>query len=338
MGIYRYQGQRGEKLRDRSPQGQTSQSQNSQSQNSHSQNSHSQATQDWHPQDWHPQAPQRRGLRHWLKYGRSVGVTVKNVSVIVTGGVVIVSVVALLGMMRSGSRFFDQLYAVFTAPQPEPQIDMEPILVQQLRSASELTTAVFAMQTVVPTSRDRTLGGYVIGRTTLLYLAYGEVRAGVDLSDLGPENVQVNGDSISVLLPPPQILDSKVDVNRSKVYDYDRGFMGLGPDAAPELQQLAEQATLDQIVAAACDQGVLQAANDRAKSTVSQLLETAGYDAPVIETQQPLPDTCPATRTTSTPSIPASPPATNNPPSTRSVPATRSMPEPMPLPGETSTP
>lgn len=323
MGIYRYQGQKGSKLRDRSPQSQTSQDWQ---------------TQDWQTQDWQAtDPPRKRGIQNWLKHGRSVGATVKNLSVIVTGGVVIVSVVALAGAWRSGTRFFDQIYAAITAPQPEPKVDMEPILVQQLRSVSELTTAVFAMQTVVPTSRDRTLGGYVIGRTTLLYLAYGEVRAGVDLSDLGPEDVQVNGDSISVRLPPPQILDSKVDVNRSKVYDYDRGFMGLGPDAAPELQDLAEQTTLDQIVAAACDQGVLQAANDRAKSTVSQLLATAGYAAPTIETQAPLPNTCPATRSTSTGSMSIGS-TSASPISANPVPGTSPASAPISLSGETPSP
>jgi hypothetical protein len=169
---------------------------------------------------------------------------------------------------------------------------MKPMLVQQLRGISELTTAVFAMQTVVPASRDRTLGGYVIGRTTLLYIAYGEVRAGVDLSSIQPSDIQVNGDTVSVRLPPPQILDSKIDVNRSKVYDYDRGFLGLGPDAAPELQDLAAQTTLQHIVESACDQGVLETASTQARETVGQLLKTAGYVTSIIEVQPPAPETC----------------------------------------------
>jgi hypothetical protein len=271
MGIYRYQGQRNGKLKDRNLQ---------------------EKTVDWSlPSPPLEQKPDR-GVKRWWRQGRRVGAAMKNLSVIVTGGVVIISVVALAGAWRSGSRVFDQIYEAFTAPQPEPQIDMQPMLVQQLRGISELTTAVFAMQTVVPASRDRTLGGYVIGRTTLLYIAYGEVRAGVNLGSIQPDDIQVNGDTVSIRLPAPQILDSKIDVNRSKVYDYDRGFLGLGPDAAPELQDLAAQTTLQEIVQSACEQGVLETASTQAKETVSQLLKTAGYATSIIEVQPPAPETC----------------------------------------------
>lgn len=293
MGIYRYQGQQDGNLRDCS----------TQTQPKHDSMPDHQPVQNWSylsdRQDTDRRGMDKRGNR-WLKGGRWVGFAVKNLSVIVTGGVVLASTVALISVWRSGSNFLEDFVARFSQPQPEPKLTMQPVLVQQLRNASELTTAVFAMQTVVPASRDRTLGGYTIGRTTLLYIAYGEVRAGVDLSALQPDDVQVNGDSISVQLPPPQILDSKIDVTRSKIYDYDRGFMGLGPDAAPELQEFAEQETLTQIEATACTQGVLQTANERAKLTVSQLLTTAGYAAPTVETQAPLPETCaPASSTAS---------------------------------------
>jgi len=80
-----------------------------------------------------------------------------------------------------------------------------------------------------------------------------------------------------VQLPPPQILDSKIDVNRSRVYDYDRGFLNLGPDVAPQLQTLAQRETLQKIVTNACDSGILNEASDRAQSVLTQLLSTAGF-------------------------------------------------------------
>lgn len=302
MGIYRYQSQQDGKLRDCSTQTKSTSDASKTHQSVEEEWSmHSpQPNQERYTQDRYSQeryasersTQDKQGIQRWLKRGRWVGFAMKNLSVIVTGGIVLVSTVALVSVWRSGSNFIDDIAARFSQPQPDPTIDMQPVLVQQLRNASELTTAVFAMQTVVPASRERTLGGYTIGKTTLLYIAYGEVRAGVDLSALRPEDVQINGDSISIRLPPPQILDSKIDVTRSKIYDYDRGFLGLGPDAAPELQEFAEQETLAQIVSTACTQGVLQSANERAKLTVSQLLTTAGYATSTVETQLPLPETC----------------------------------------------
>jgi hypothetical protein len=217
----------------------------------------------------------------------------RNLSLMATGGFMVAAMLLGLGVWRIGGNVLSGVQEMFTIELPEPEVDVRSLVIQQVRGASELTTAVFAMQAVVPTSRDRTLGGYTIGKTTLLYIAYGEVRAGVNLADLAPEDVQVLDDTIRLRLPAPEILDSKIDVTRSTVYDYDRGFLGLGPDVAPELQTLAQQQTLQQVVQAACDQGILAQANQRAEAAVTQLLTTAGYENIVIETQPATTVACP---------------------------------------------
>ena len=61
---------------------------------------------------------------------------------------------------------------------PEPKVEIQSVVVQQVRDVSELTTAVFTMQAVVPTSQDATLNGFVIGTTRLLYIAYGGSESG----------------------------------------------------------------------------------------------------------------------------------------------------------------
>jgi hypothetical protein len=171
----------------------------------------------------------------------------------------------------------------FQASPPPAKVNVQSIVLQQVREVSDLTTAVFTMQAVVPTSQDAAVGNLVIGTTKLLYVAHGEVKAGVDLSQLSPANVQVAGEQIRIQLPPPQLLDHKIDVNRSRVYDYNRGWLGLGPDVAPTLQAQAQQEALTTIVAAACTDGILQRANERAKFVVTQLLKTSGYPSVIVE-------------------------------------------------------
>jgi hypothetical protein len=232
------------------------------------------------------------GYESQKRQGLNIGSVLRNLSLMATGGTMLLALVTVVGVWRSGERFFDGVRAMFTAPQPPPQVDVRSVVVQQVRGVSELTTAIFAMEAVVPASRDRTLGGYTIGKTTLLYIAYGEVRAGVDLAKLDESDIQLTANTLRLQLPPPEILDSKIDVTRSNVYDYDRGFLSLGPDAAPELQQLAQQETLKKVVAAACAQGILQEANDRAELAVSQLLTTAGYANFSVETQVAAEDNC----------------------------------------------
>ncbi|NET87155.1 MAG: DUF4230 domain-containing protein [Kamptonema sp. SIO1D9] len=229
-----------------------------------------------------PNQSSDRGVLSFLKY----------IFLITKGSITLVFLLLLFGLWQTGSRFVSQVGTIFHAEPAKPEIEPPTQIVSKLRGASELTTAVFAMEAVVPARQDRKLGKIVVGSTTLLYIAYGEVRAGVDLSELETEDIAVTDERIEVILPPPQILDSKIDVNRSRVYDYNRGFLGLGPDVAPELQTLAQQTTLQRIVTTACSDGVLKEANDRAQLTVTQLLSTTGYKQVEVKTSPPSVQTC----------------------------------------------
>jgi hypothetical protein len=243
-----------------------------------------------------PQQPRRSPFR-----------PIRTVFNALIGGAVLVGIVAGVGFWRSPDRFLEGARIMLTPGPAEPEVDVRSVVVQQLRGASELTTAIFAMEAVVPTKSDRTLAGYVIGSTNLLYIAYGEVRAGVDLSQITPAMVQVMGDSaIQITLPPPQILDSKIDLSKSNVFDYSRGFLGLGPDAAPELQEKAQQEALAKIEEAACRENLLAEANRRAEVTVGQLLATAGFETVTVTTQPPPNSACaaPANSDTVLPGLP----------------------------------
>lgn len=218
--------------------------------------------------------------------------SLRSVGLMVVGGGIIAASLIGLEAWRSGDRFLATVGQYFSVQTPVPKVDVQSVVIQQVRDASELTTAVFTMQAVVPTNQDTAIGGWVIGSTKLLYIAQGEVKAGVDLSKLSAASVKVSGEQVRILLPPPQILNSKIDVNRSTVYDYNRGFLSLGPDTAPQLQTLAQQKALQTIVSTACTDGLLQRANDRAKFVVTQLLTTAGYKNAIVETQPPTAQTC----------------------------------------------
>ena len=209
-----------------------------------------------------------------------------------TVGLLVGLMLILIGILQAGDRLFESINNLFSIEQPEPEVDITSLVVQRIQGASELTTAIFTMEAVVPASQDRKLGNLTLGQTKLLYIAQGEVRAGIDLKEINSSNVTVGETSIQVTLPPPQILDTKIDVERSQVYDYDRGFLSLGPDTAPQLQVFAQQETLKKIKAAACDKGLLSQANERAKTALTNLLSVSGYQTVLISTSSPDPQIC----------------------------------------------
>ena len=201
----------------------------------------------------------------------------------VAGGAIAAAGLIGYNTLQVGDRLFASLGKFFTPAPAPPQVDVRSLIVQQLREASELTTATFTMQAVVPTQQDAAVGGIVFGTTKLLYIAYGEVQAGVDLAELKPTHIQTTERGVQVQLPAAQLVDQKIDVDRSQVYDYNRGFLGLGPDTGPALQSLAQREALQKIAAAACEEGILQKASDRAQLVVTQLLQAAGQQTVQVE-------------------------------------------------------
>lgn len=231
-------------------------------------------------------------MRGKKRPNRGTPLVFKNLSGMLTLSLALVGIVTLVNLGRSGNNVLDRLTSLFDRQPPAPKVDTRSVVIQQIREASELTTAVYTMEAVVPTQQDAAIAGVVVGTTKLLYIARGEVRAGVDLSALNPSDVQVTGDTLRLRLPPPRLLDKKIDVTKSSVYDYNRGFLGLGPDTAPELQRLAQEEALKKIQTAACADRVLEKASDRAKLVVTQLVRVSGVKTVLVETQAPAANAC----------------------------------------------
>lgn len=209
-----------------------------------------------------------------------------------TGSISLIVLLTFLGIWRTGDRILNFVGELFKPQLITPQVEIPTLIVSRIKGIQELTTTVQTMETIVPASAERKLGDISLATTRLLYIARGEIRAGIDLSQLTEADIEVNKNRIKINLPPSKILDSKIDVNNSRVYDYDRGFLNLGPDLAPQLQTIAQKKTLVEIINTACSEGILHTANERAKETITQLLSSTGYEQIEINTVDLLPNSC----------------------------------------------
>lgn len=238
------------------------------------------------PDPYRQSAPLRGDGNKQKKPAKPLVRALQLLTIASVGGAVMLASLAGLAFLRSGSQFVEGVKLALTPKPPEERVDVKTVVVQQVREVSELTTAVFTMEAVVPAQSDRKIGDYTIGKTNLLYLAYGEVQAGVNLEEITAADVTLSADGtqVKLVLPPPKLLDSKIDVERSSVYDYSRGFLNLGPDRAPELQEMAQKEALTKIERAACEQDILMQASDRAELVVTQLLKSAGFEEVIVET------------------------------------------------------
>jgi hypothetical protein len=212
------------------------------------------------------------------KYKNLFPYLLRNFLLVGTGSIVLTILLLVITLQTRISSFFSGIVKVLQPSVSSARVEPSSLVLRQIRSVSELTTAIFVMEAVVPTSQDFKLGDVAIATTKLLYIGRGEVKAGINLNDLKEENIVVKGKEIQVNLPASKILDSKIDINNSRVYDYNRGLLNLGPDVAPDLQSLAQRETLRKIVNTACQEGILTQAEEKARTAIAQLLITTGYE------------------------------------------------------------
>lgn len=149
-----------------------------------------------------------------------------------------------------------------------------PSVVEKIRQLSRLETVVFSLDKIVSGGRENPyLPDFLVG-DKLLLVAHGEVTAGIDLSQLQAGNVQVDGDSVKVTLPAPQVLSTRIDNAATRIYSRTTGVL-VPPD--PNLESQVRQAAEQQITQAALDDHILDKAHQNAQIALTAFLTGLGF-------------------------------------------------------------
>jgi hypothetical protein len=149
-----------------------------------------------------------------------------------------------------------------------------PAVVDKIRQLARLESVNYSIDKIVEGSRQAPGIPNFLAGDRMLFIAHGEVIAGVDLTQLGKDDVRVDGDSVEVYLPASQILVTRIDNQRSRVYERTTGLL---VPADPSLESQVRQAAEQQITQAALDDKILEKARDNARTTVTGLLYALGF-------------------------------------------------------------
>gem|GEM_PF-5385860 len=210
---------------------------------------------------------------------------------VVIGIVVIGAVVAIL----LGNRFFSVLETfVNNLGGTKTTILTSDMVIEKIEQVSELTTTKYTIQLV---AKSETVGAwYLLGATNvkMLLVAKGTVRAGLDLAKLDASQVIVSDDgkSVTINLPPVKIFDRDYILSSNPddvyVYDVQKGIVADTTNTETQLRGVAN----DQILEAACKDGILDEATKNSKSAIEQLLKTFVTNVIVISAPVPSLEAC----------------------------------------------
>jgi hypothetical protein len=151
----------------------------------------------------------------------------------------------------------------------------QPTVVDRIQKLQRLETVVYTMDKIVTGEKESVILPNFLAGDRLLLLVHGEVIAGIDFQTLKPSDVRVDGKNIRVRLPQAQVLVTKLDSAKTRVYSRQTGLL-VATD--PNLEsQVREEAERDLRRSALTD-GILQKAQENARSTITSLMQSMGFE------------------------------------------------------------
>jgi Protein of unknown function (DUF4230) len=200
--------------------------------------------------------PKTRWLAGGL-VGALIALVVVGLAVWLSTGI---GLLRLLGSFRSGSTVINV---------------NQPTVVRQIQQLQRLETVNYTMDKIISGEHDNPYLPKFLAGDRLLLVVHGEVIGGIDLSKVQPGDVYVRGRAISLRLPPAEVLSTRIDNAKTRVYSRDTGlFSSPDPNLESEVREEAEH----QLQQAALQDGVLKTAAQNACNTLTSLLKGLGFE------------------------------------------------------------
>ena len=158
-----------------------------------------------------------------------------------------------------------------------------PAVLRAIRDLSRLESAEYHMERVVDLSEKQSrFFGMIEAEDAILLVASGDVVAGVDLSKIGEADVVIDAERkrARIRLPPPQILSSRLDNERTYVHTRKTDVLASRKES---LEARARQEAERSIVDAAKEAGILERAKQNSRRTVEHLVRALGFSEVEVE-------------------------------------------------------
>ena len=171
---------------------------------------------------------------------------------------------------------------VTVTPTNTPTPTPTPIVViSQIHPLGRLETTEFVMRTVIDLENEPgNMWERVFGTDKLMLIAEGEVVGGFDLSKISEEDIEVNGTSVKLTLPPAEILYSRIDNERTYVYERQTGLFHRPDKTLESRARLLAEKSLTQW---AEERDIYQKAEESGRIYLENFLRSLGFTKVDIE-------------------------------------------------------
>jgi hypothetical protein len=158
----------------------------------------------------------------------------------------------------------------FLPARPAGPVYTTASVVRQIQTLSQLVTVKYVIEKVVILEDVKWFG-----ENRVLLLSHGVVKAGIDLAELKPSDLEIHEKTIHIRLPPARVTDAYLDDKRTEVIERSTGVLR---SFDKDLEQNARRQAVDDIRRAARAEGILNDATERAQLQLGNLLRQLGFE------------------------------------------------------------
>ncbi len=169
---------------------------------------------------------------------------------------------------------------------PTPTIIPDPVtIIHDVQSLARLETIQYTVEKVITAEVGQGSFEFLFG-DRLLFVAHGQVIAGVDLAKLSDQDLWLQGETLYVQLPPAEVFVAELDNEKSYVFDRQTGLLA---QQNVNLETQARQVAEGEILKAALNDGILSMAQVNAENYLMRLFRQLGYPSVIFVQPTPQP-------------------------------------------------
>jgi hypothetical protein len=142
-------------------------------------------------------------------------------------------------------------------------------VIQQVQTLAELVTVKYVIEKIVIAEDAKWYG-----ESRVLLLAHGVVKAGIDLRDIKPGDIQIEGKKMTIKLPAEKITDAYLDEKKTQVIERSTGIIR---QFDKDLEQNARRNAIADIRSAARANGIGKDARERAEQQLRAFFLQMGF-------------------------------------------------------------
>jgi hypothetical protein len=167
---------------------------------------------------------------------------------------------------------------------PEPYEEIGPVTITAIRDLARLTTVESVQYTIVEKGTDAGWLAWARGDSLRMF-AVARIGAGVDLNELTVRDVTVDENGVvEIQVPVAEIQYVDPDEDATQVLERDVGIFTSGdPGLESDVRRIADEVLVENAI----DEGILDRAEQNARSVLTDFLLSTGYTDVVVTFEQP---------------------------------------------------